>query len=467
MSVHVPSRLLRFSGPLLGLVLLAVPTFAQEQPASPPAQPTLDDLDQRVKVLERLLELQDQAAAEKAKTAGSFTAGKEGFSWKSADGAYVLKLRGYIHSDGRFFAGDKIKEGTSILTLRRIRPIIEGTVAKSFDFRIMPDWGGGSAVLYDGYVEYRAQPWLKIRTGKFKPPIGYERLMSATEIVFLERALPTNLVPNRDVGFQVSGDFAGGKLTYAAGVFDGAPDGAMVDTDINDLKETSGRLFAWPLKSTMSPWLSNLGLGLSASVGQNKGTPSATGLGSLKTPGQQTMFSYRTNSRLTADSTVVAQGRRLRWSPQGCWYSGRIGGYGEYVESRQELQLNSRTNLEHKVHAWEATGSFALTKDEMSAKGVSPKKPFDPGKGAWGAVTLDGRYSRLVVDKGAFPTFASLTSSVSQADAWAAGLTWYMNKNVKLVADYEQTKFKDGATAAQGHDREQEKVISVRTQLVF
>jgi phosphate-selective porin OprO/OprP len=444
------------------LAAIAAPSRAQDAEAPAAAA---DDLDQRLRVLERLAELQEEAAAEKGKTAPSFTAGKEGFSWKSADGATALKIRGYFHSDGRFFAGDELKEGTSLLTLRRIRPIVEATVAKSFDFRLMPDWAGGAAVLQDGYVEYRANPALKIRSGKFKPPVGYERLMSATEIVFVERALPTNLVPNRDIGLQVSGDVSGGLLAYAVGIFNGTPDGGSVDTDINDHKETAARVVAYPFKRTLSPRFGNLGVGVAASVGESKGTPTATGLGSLRSPGQQTIFSYRSNGR-TADSTVVAQGRHLRWSPQGSWYAGRFGGFGEYVESRQEIQL-VRAHVEHEVRAWAVTGSVALTNDEITSRGVSPKRPFDTAAGTWGALALDGRCSALTVDGAAFPTYASRTSSVSTAHAWAAGVSWFLNRNVKLVLDYEETEFEDGAAAAQGGDREKEKVLFARTQFSF
>ena len=46
----------------------------------------------------------------------------------------------------------------------------------------------------------------KFRFGKFKPPVGLERLVSDSDMLFVERALPTDLVPNRDVGVQVYGE---------------------------------------------------------------------------------------------------------------------------------------------------------------------------------------------------------------------------------------------------------------------
>ena len=39
-----------------------------------------------------------------------------------------------------------------------------------------------------------------LTAGKFKVPVGLERLESATDIRFIERGFPTSLVPNRDLG---------------------------------------------------------------------------------------------------------------------------------------------------------------------------------------------------------------------------------------------------------------------------
>lgn len=454
------------SGGILGLVVaftlvLAERAFAQSDSTS---LDSLANIDQRLRILERQQEIDKEAIAAKSTTTPTNVAGPEGFSWKSADGAYSLRMRGYVHSDGRFFIADSLRQGTSILSLRRIRPIFEVTVAKRFDFRIMPDWGGGTAVLQDGYVEFRASPKFKLRTGKFKPPVGFERLQSATELVFVERALPTNLVPNRDLGFQVSGDLAEAALTYAVGIFNGAPDGGSVDTDINDNKEVMGRVFVSPFKKSMSRFLPGLGLGISASVGENKGTAGSTGLGQIRSAGQQTIFGYRSDG--LAAGTVVAQGRRLRWSPQGSWYWERVGFQAEYVESSQEIAFGT-DRLDHESRASQFTGSLLLTSDTYTSRGVNPKRPFDLDTGAWGAIALDGRYSKLNVEGSAFPIFANPTSSVTSAREWGAGLTWFMNRHVKLVCDYGQTEFEGGAPPTVGGDRETEKVLAIRSQYTF
>ena len=49
------------------------------------------------------------------------------------------------------------------------------------------------------------------------------------------------------------------------------------------------------------------------------------------------------------------------------------------------------------------------------------------------------------------PGFADITKSARRASAWAVGLTWYLNRNVKYVLNYEQTSFRGGAALGDGH----------------
>jgi phosphate-selective porin OprO/OprP len=463
----------------LSFALLAVPAArAQEAPQQPPApaeaqEPApdapqtpqsvdqkLEELDQKIRVLDRKIEIDKEAAAEKAKTAGQAVAGKDGFSLRSADGNFVLKVRGYMQLDGRFWVNDEKRPQTETFLLRRVRPIFEATVYKIFDFRVMPDFGVGTTVLQDAHIDVRLSPAFRIRAGKFKPPVGLERLQSGADLLFVERALPTNLVPNRDLGIQLGGDIAGGVVSYAVGVFNGVPDGTSADADTNNDKDAAGRIFFQPFIKGTGPF-KNLGFGVSASQGKQVGTFTAPNLSPYKTPGQQNFFTYRADS--TAVGTTVADGTRYRLSPQGYFYSGPFGLLAEYVISRQDVRrdLVSAT-LEHK--SWQVAGSWVIAGGEPTYRSVNPKTVFDPAAHTWGAFELAARYSELKVDDATFPTFASITSSARSAKAWAVGVNWYLNRNLRLLFDYEATRFKGGAATG---DREDEKIFFSRFQIAF
>jgi phosphate-selective porin OprO/OprP len=286
------------------------PVKTQEPPPAGAKEERIEALDQKVRILERRSEIEQENAAAKAKEAPIVGAGQDGFFLRSADGNFQLRVRGYLQADGRIFADDQDHLGTDTFLMRRVRPIFEGTVYKNFDFRIMPDFGGGTAVVQDAYVDARFWPEAKLRVGKYKPPMGLERLQSGSELLFVERGLPTNLVPNRDVGAQVHGDLFDGAFNYAVGAFNGVPDGASGDLDNNDDKDFVGRLFALPFKNTPVNSLQGLGIGLSGSYGKQQGNRTSPNLPTLKTQGQLNFFSYRSDG--TAAGTTFADGTRYR-----------------------------------------------------------------------------------------------------------------------------------------------------------
>ena len=89
--------------------VVAPPRLVAQQPEAKPdsVPPSLEarlgDLDQQIRLLQRLRELAADSTAAAAKDRVSFTAGaKDGFSIKSADGKYSLKLRGLVQTDARF-----------------------------------------------------------------------------------------------------------------------------------------------------------------------------------------------------------------------------------------------------------------------------------------------------------------------------------------------------------------------------
>src|SRR5580704_13686782 len=207
---------------------ISVRLFADDTNAvtAPPLGGSIDQkieqLNQEIQALKRQRELDQEQAQEQADQAARkalqtpvVTAGEDGFALKSADNRFVLRLRGYAQADGRFYLDDRANNGTDTFLMRRVRPILEGTVYRDFDFRLMPDFGNGASsttILQDAWVEWHYWPWLKIRAGKYKPPVGLEQLQRDTWTVFAERGLPSDLIPQRDVGLQVSGDLFGGVI---------------------------------------------------------------------------------------------------------------------------------------------------------------------------------------------------------------------------------------------------------------
>lgn len=461
--------------PLILAFITSLPTLAlaQEQAASPPeaapappAEPAgsvaLPDVDQRLRITERKLELLEEEAAKKKAEAPVVTAGEKGFNLKSADGAFVVKLRGYMHADGREYFDDAELALRDTFLLRRARPILEATLWDVADFRLMTDFGNGTAVVQDAYVDLKPFSWLKLRGGKFKPPVGLERLQSATAMVFPERGLPTNLVPNRDIGFQLHGAVADGLFSYELGVFNGVVDGGSGDLDNNHAKDFAGRLFVQPFKYDPYHLLANLGVGLGASTGNQRGAAVSNGtvLPSYRSAGQNSFFSYASGT--TPEAITFAKGRHTRLAPQAYYYYGSFGLLGEYVQSTQNV-VKGAQNAELTHRSWQVYAQ-AVWGGKPLFDGVAVTQPLDVKKGTWGAVELAARYNELKLDDDTFPTFADDTRSARKARGVGAVVNWHWSKNIKLVVAFEHTEFDKGLRDG---DRRPENVLFQRIQGAF
>jgi phosphate-selective porin OprO/OprP len=437
---------------------------AERAPAQQSA--TIQDLDQKVRILSRERENDQEAAAAFAKTQPKISIGSSGFSFASADSNFVAQLHGLVQLDSRTFFEDGGNNGNDGFLLRRARPIFTGTVFHDFDFNFTPDFGGSVVQIQDAFVNYRYNPAIQLQAGKFKSPVGLEQLQSDPYTSFNERSLANDLVPNRDLGIAFKGDVFNGAVSYTLGLFNGAPDynGTTTNSSFQDDKAFAGRLFAQPWKNSDLGGLRGLGFGIGGSYeASHPNTNSATGLTpGYTSDGQQKFFTY--------SSGVNASGAAWRVSPQAYYYYGPFGLLAEYVVSDQEVKkAAASTDLQNT--AWEVSGSWVLTGEDASYNGVTPLHPFSPHNGQWGAWQVVARYAALDVDNKAFTgsVFADPTKSASGAGAWSIGLNWYLNKNIRANLSFSHTEF-DGFTgkAAPGVVPAQaENALFSRVQLSF
>jgi len=374
----------------------------------------------------------------------------EGFVVQSADGNYRLQFNSIVQADGRFYENDTDRLASDSFLLRSARPILQGTVAGRFDLYLAPDFGQGQALIQDAYVEARFSPLARLRVGKFKTPFGLERLMPESSTLFVERALPTDIAPNRDVGLQLAGDLGGGIFSYAAALQNGVLDGASADLAAGDARDAALRGFFRPFRKTKGP-LRGLGFGMATTFGRQQGA-----LPVYKTPGQVAFFSYVQGA--------TADGHRTRLTPQANFYAGPVGVIVEFAQSTQRVRKDP-VAADVTNRAWQVAGSWLITGDKASSSWVSPRRPFDPAKGQWGALELAARAHQLTVGQDAFDQgLADIKKSARKATAWGVDLNWYVTRNVRYTVNFEQTKFEGGA--ADG-DRETETMLFFRAQLAF
>jgi phosphate-selective porin OprO/OprP len=519
---------------LLGAVMVSIDLSvgfavqAQPQDMGTPErslEQRLEELDQEVRILKRKRELDQEAVDAAKRTMPIARVDSSGLSVESADSANSIKFHGIVQVDHRLFfegvndirnrtdqrAGNLDETGfhdaNNSWNLRRARPTIEGTLLGKYDFRFMTDFAGGTVSIFDAYLDARLDPAFKIRVGKFKSFVSLERLQSASDIKLIERSYVSNaLLPNRDLGIAVHGDILDNTVNYAFGLMNGVTDGGNISTgpQFSGRKELTGRLFATPFRNRESG-LRGLGIGAAATYTSVHGernlnftntTPAdatRNGLPNYLTEGQNVFFRY--------SGATVADGGRLRISPQAYYYLGPFGLLSEYAIVRQDVSLstggpppggglgtdtvitpNTFKSLHHQ--AWHVTASYILTGEGASFQGVKPRHNFDFGNG-WGAWEIVGRYSEMHLDDDTFKNpnsasfvggFANLSESPKSARSWTVGLNWYLNQNVRAQVNYSETKFDGGAgigttpinaAGTNVQDRPDERVLLSRIQLAF
>lgn len=519
MKTH-PQPATRFLVHGLALVLVLPTGVVVAQTPDDSVEQRLAEQDQRIKVLERKLELAEETAAATAASTPAVKAGANGFSLNSADGKSFLRFRGVLNIDGRYFSdfddtanlvnsvpGSSAYESANGFLLRKVRPYFEGTLNGIYDFRLQPEFGNGRTVLLDAYIAARFKPWAVVTAGKLKAPLGLERLQTEQFNKFVELGFPGALAPNRDIGVQFSGNVLNGVLNYAAGIFNGVIDGSGAennpssDLDTDNRRELVARAFALPFTNSSNYYLRGLGLGIALSNGSKHGnadaslapgsttaTPPATQavnvvstntwLPTYRTNAQQALFGYRGDNAvtLTLNEATYADGRHARLSPHAYYYYGPLGVIAEYIESKQAVSRHTSaatTRSDTLTNtAWQVAASWFLTGEEAAYNSVTPLNNFAIGQSGKGAWEIAARYQQLDIDDAAFSggatSYANPATAVSAASSYSLALNWYLNQNVRWTLEYDHTSFTDGAgTAGAIVDRQDENAFVTRFALVF
>ena len=422
-----------------------------------------DTSDRSLKVGTKKVSKDKQRKKSKKRKSGFFF-GHSGMGMRWDKGANEVRLSGLMQLDSRTYFDDTTDSGQDNFILRRIQPSLEVKLGKIHSFYIMPSFASNPGIL-DVYVESQLSKPFNVRVGKFKSPFGLERLQSATALAFNERAFPTSLAPNREIGAQVFGDILWDTTQYQVGLFSGAVDNSaglrdhVISSNHSGI-DFVGRVFSYPLRNSQLEFMQGLGLGVAYSYGTQHGNAQADGanLPTFRSPGQQIIASYVDGA--------FADGSRQRISPQLYYHHGSLGVLGEYVFSQQDIKLGNDTDKVSN-EAFQIQLSWVIFNGDASFRRVRPRDPLAMDDiSTWGAVQLVTRYSELNLDSNAFAHgLVNPDHSVKKAQDFGVGVNWYLNRNVKLQLNYHQTHFNKGVDG--GADRPDEKILFSRMQVAF
>lgn len=331
------------------------------------------------------------------------------------------------------------------LDIAKRRIGVDGEIGDLFDFQIERELREADVLdpWRDVYINYRQFDALQVQAGKFKLPFSLEENTSATDLDFVYRSrIATQLAPGRDRGLMVHGRLLDRVLEYEVGVFNHDGDNARRrrrgDRVFGD-RTAAARVSGRPFRSANSP-LSDVHVGAAfASSDVPEGYPDVRGRTAMGAPFFQ--------------SELWVKGRRRRVGVEARWRSGPFALQSEYIRLTDERigQSVEDTDLSEVVAKGAYVSStWVLTGEDKSDQLNVPDRPFL--QGGVGVIELALRLERLSFGSGG-ATGEGEASPSPRADVIAGnsdraatvGVTWYLNRWLKIQANVIHEKIADPA----------------------
>jgi len=330
---------------------------------------------------------------------------------QSSDSVFSAEIGGRLMVDYASYQQDQVTLGSGT-ELRRARLEMEGTLYEQWGYELSVDFGDTSQEvdLKDAYISYSSNSDYSILVGQFKEPFSLEELTSSKNITFMERALPNEFTPGRNIGigFSTSED----NWSFATGVF-----GQAVDDGDNSENDEGWGLSA---RGAYAPWVSKhnvLHLGLSIT----RREPNGSG---------EISFSSRPESHVT-DVKYLNTGdiQNVEYysglGAEVAWVADSLSLQSEYINT--SISTSTSTN-NYNFSGWYIFASYFITGEARRYKAKSSKfsgvKPINKS-GAW-EVAL--RHS--MVDMNDIDVFGGEGKNIT------LGLNWYANKNARVMLNY-------------------------------
>jgi len=363
------------------------------------------------------------------------TMDKNGLQVQSADKNYKFKLGGRIHAEAAFHDGDTgygttaagkftpadANDGTDV---RRARMRMEGVFGKDWLFRTEADFAQDKVAMKDVYIQYLGSKLATITIGQQKQNFSRELQESSNDMMFTERSLMNMLNDGTvDRAIGLNAEHYGKNYVAKFGVYGNAlTPPATAGTD--EGWGASTRLTYAPIMEKTK--LVHLGIAGNYRQVDDNGELAKSKVLSLTN--KTTNFSGYDplNTKVTNVNDIAMLGL------EGGAIYGPFSMGGEYTHSWIDRK---GANESLSLDGWYVDAGYTITGESRTYKNgnftyLKPAHNF--GKGGWGAWEVAARYSEANLEANA----NSATYKGSDLANMTVALNWYVNENVRFMADY-------------------------------
>ncbi len=382
--------------------------------------------------------LLSKAKAEEAKRqdGGKKTPNAMQASWKDGltleggdDAKFKFQIAGLLQLDWATVSGNRkltpaLKESTGT-QVRRARLSVLGTLYDRVDYRFESDFANGQSKIRDAYLRINQLPWVgNLWVGHFKEPFSLTDMSGTKYITFLERPMSVDaFLVSRNMGVMLQNTAFDKRMTWAIGGFR--------ETDDQGRSFSADSAYNLTTRVTGLPWyeehgrkLVHLGLSYSHRFRNN----------------DNVRFSMRPEVNLTPmfvnTQDISSDGVDLI-NPELAMVYGPFSAQAEYTKTFVSTPVGKNFDFSgyYVEAAYVLTGEHREYRENTGAfNGITPKHNFD-GQGGWGALEVALRYSSLDLD--------DATVRGGKLRGINTGVSWYLNPNVRILANYS---ISDGRT---------------------
>ncbi len=364
---------------------------------------------------------------------------QNGMRLNSADGSVQIRLGGRVQHDfAGFDADSRVTEDVgnfdSGTRFRRGRLYFGGTLHDNAIFNVEYEFAGGDAKFLTTFVGVRNIPWLgTVRVGRLLEYYSFEQLSGNNFHAFMERGVTAAFNEYWSNGIGIHNAVLDNRATWAVGA--AKRTNALGTSGTNSHHNLSARVTAAPVFTNDGRTWMHLGAAMIR----------------RKPDGNEYRVSARPESSIAP--VMISTGDipsdrvdlvGLEWaathgpaSLQAEWHTARVN-----LREAEEFPHDGSARLE----GFYVYASYFLTGEHRTynrATGVfgrtTPRNNFRADGSGWGAWEVGLRYSELDLNDDPIEGGHLRNATV--------GLNWYLNPNMRLMANYIRADLKDSGRA--------------------
>jgi len=336
----------------------------------------------------------------------------DGFSIESGD--MKLSVGGRLHLDTVSIESDQIQyqDDTDV---RRARVDVTLDLGKDWRVKLDGDVGGLSPGIYNAWIAYDGIKDWEFKFGNFIAPFNHENMMSSNNMKFIERALPSELAPNFLLGASAS--YEGKNWSITGGYFTNPIEDEEL-TNRDDGKSIVVRGVFAPIEKRREV------LHFAAAVERREldsGAPSRVRAGSEFALTRQSLIDTASLAGVEAYTNI---------NIEAAYMNGPF-----LVEAQQISRSNDAPTLgDPEFKGMSVQAAWVLTGERQRySLGGGTFGEIRPDKdNAFGAWEVAARYSTLDLTDGGVLG--------GEEENWTVGVNWYVNRNVRVSANYVDAK---------------------------